>query len=115
MVGRPDYALRCIATSPCRSARDPIEQPSVAETATVDTVGTWQSTVEQEEIEKFDKYGATWWDPFGPTRMLHEMNPMRVEYLTHLLAENEGTKAQSVWQGKKVMDIGCGGGLLSEV
>lgn len=60
--------------------------------------------VDPSEAEKFDQLAAQWWDPAGPCRPLHDLNPSRVEYI-----------AQRVeLKGARVLDVGCGGGLLSE-
>ncbi|TAN60942.1 bifunctional 2-polyprenyl-6-hydroxyphenol methylase/3-demethylubiquinol 3-O-methyltransferase UbiG [bacterium] len=57
------------------------------------------------EAEKFDKFGAEWWDPKGKLFSLHMINPLRFDYF----AEKAGDL-----KGKLVIDIGCGGGLLAE-
>ena len=57
------------------------------------------------ELERFAAMAAQWWDPRGPNRPLHAMNPVRVQYI----AERVGGL-----KGKNCLDVGCGGGLLSE-
>ena len=56
------------------------------------------------EIAKFDALAARWWDPGGEFRPLHEINPLRLDYIDQRAPLN----------GRRVLDIGCGGGLLSE-
>ena len=56
------------------------------------------------ELEKFAALAQAWWDPDGPLKTLHEINPLRLNYV--------GDRA--TLQGRRVLDIGCGGGLLSE-
>lgn len=57
------------------------------------------------ETEKFNKMGKDWWNPTGGMAALHMINPVRFEYFSKKLGP---------FKGKKVLDIGCGGGLLSE-
>lgn len=63
------------------------------------------SNVDQDEIARFEKIAATWWDPNGEMAPLHVINPARVRYLSQVAGPLEG---------KAVVDIGCGGGLLCE-
>ncbi|BFZ62281.1 Hexaprenyldihydroxybenzoate methyltransferase, mitochondrial [Saitoella coloradoensis] len=71
------------------------------------------STLNQEEISHFDSLAQTWWDPHGESRMLHLMNPARVRLILDHLAPSlvEGSEPL---QGKRILDVGCGGGVLSE-
>lgn len=76
-------------------------------------------TVSAEEIEKFSKVGEQWWNPKSHmgTGPLHRMNPLRVEYIRRELAEKRGTTSLFPTQqirGMRVLDVGCGGGLLAE-
>jgi len=57
------------------------------------------------ESQKFEKYGADWWNPTGKLFSLHRINPLRFGYFSAVAGD---------LAGKKVLDIGCGGGLLSE-
>ncbi len=63
-----------------------------------------QQNIDPAEVAKFDQLAARWWDPEGEFRPLHDLNPVRLEYIN----------ARAPLAGKQVVDIGCGGGLLSE-
>ncbi|KRE89563.1 3-demethylubiquinone-9 3-methyltransferase [Frateuria sp. Soil773] len=62
------------------------------------------ANVSPEEIARFDKLAARWWDPDGESRPLHDLNPVRAAYVA----------ARVELRGARVADVGCGGGLLSE-
>lgn len=62
------------------------------------------ANVSAEEIARFEKLAARWWDPDGESRPLHDLNPVRAAYVAGL----------ADLRGAKVADVGCGGGLLSE-
>ncbi|MGN6093148.1 MAG: bifunctional 2-polyprenyl-6-hydroxyphenol methylase/3-demethylubiquinol 3-O-methyltransferase UbiG [Luteibacter jiangsuensis] len=62
-----------------------------------------QSNVSAEEIARFEKLAARWWDPDGESRPLHDLNPVRAAYIA----------GHAELRGRKVVDVGCGGGLLS--
>ena len=74
------------------------------------------STINKEEIQKFSKLADEWWDPNGKFKPLHMFNPIRIEYITekikkHYRIDNNKT---NFLNGFDVLDIGCGGGLISE-
>ena len=64
-----------------------------------------QANVDAGEIAKFDEMAHRWWDPQGEYRPLHEINPLRLDYIESRVGTLEGVQ---------VLDVGCGGGLLSE-
>ena len=64
-----------------------------------------KQNIDKEEIEKFDELAKSWWDPKGDFKSLHQINPLRINFI----------KERTTLAGKKVLDIGCGGGLLAEV
>ena len=74
------------------------------------------STIDAAEVAKFEAMAAEWWDPTGKFKPLHEMNPCRLEYITRQIAAEFGRDLAKPepFKGLRLLDIGCGGGLLSE-
>lgn len=74
------------------------------------------NTVDPAEVAKFEAMAAEWWDPNGKFRPLHLMNPCRLDYITRQIAAEFGRDltAEAPFAGLRLLDIGCGGGLLSE-
>jgi 2-polyprenyl-6-hydroxyphenyl methylase / 3-demethylubiquinone-9 3-methyltransferase len=68
-----------------------------------------ESTVSAAEVARFDALAASWWDPRGPMRALHRMNPARVEWIAARAA-----RAFPGSRGWRVLDVGCGAGLAAE-
>lgn len=75
-----------------------------------------RSSVDQEELARFSEIADAWWDPLGPFRPLHQLNPVRLRYLRTQLDRHFKCDPSSLrpYQGLSVLDVGCGGGLLSE-
>ncbi len=75
-----------------------------------------QTTVDPAEVAKFEAMAAEWWNPHGKFKPLHLMNPCRLDYITsQIAAEFDRDLAQPLaFTGLRILDIGCGGGLLSE-
>ena len=73
------------------------------------------NTINKKEIEKFSKIAEEWWDPYGKFKPLHKYNPIRISYIKESIINSFKLK-ENVKPLKKVkiLDIGCGGGLLSE-
>jgi len=73
-------------------------------------------TVDAAEIAKFEAMAAEWWDPNGKFKPLHMLNPCRLEYITSQIAAEFGRdlKTDKPFTGLRILDIGCGGGLLAE-
>ena len=73
------------------------------------------NTINKEEIEKFSKIAEEWWNPEGKFKPLHKFNPIRISYIKENIIEtfkiNEKIKPL---KNIKILDVGCGGGLLSE-
>ncbi|KAJ3024619.1 UNVERIFIED_CONTAM: hypothetical protein HDU68_007964 [Siphonaria sp. JEL0065] len=77
------------------------------------------SSIDPAEVAKFAAASSEWWNPKGEFGMLHQMNPIRMQYirtqaLTHLSTLGQQITPAFPFKGLKVLDIGCGGGLLSE-
>ena len=73
------------------------------------------STINKEEIDKFSKIAAEWWNPEGKFKPLHKFNPIRIKYIKDSIIKNFNIKKQySPLKNINILDIGCGGGLLSE-
>ena len=73
------------------------------------------NTINKKEIEKFSKIASQWWDPNGKFKPLHNFNPIRIEYIKNSIIKHFKIKSSSKSLEKiNILDIGCGGGLLSE-
>ncbi|AWI82264.1 bifunctional 3-demethylubiquinol 3-O-methyltransferase/2-polyprenyl-6-hydroxyphenol methylase [Alloyangia pacifica] len=73
-------------------------------------------TVDPSEVAKFEAMAAEWWDPNGKFKPLHMMNPVRLEYITTQIAGefDRDLATPRPFEGLRILDIGCGGGLLCE-
>lgn len=74
----------------------------------------WISSINAEEVSHFDGLAATWWDPNGSSRLLHRMNPLRLSFITSLLPPTTTQNPTSLLHGQRILDVGCGGGILTE-
>ena len=74
------------------------------------------TTINKEEIQKFSKLAEEWWDVNGKFKPLHMFNPIRIEYITDKIKEHFNLKKDKAncLNGLSILDIGCGGGLISE-
>jgi 2-polyprenyl-6-hydroxyphenyl methylase/3-demethylubiquinone-9 3-methyltransferase len=82
-----------------RGASAKIDNPTWIRDVTLPT-----QNVDQSEIAKFEELASRWWDPGSEFQALHDINPLRLDYI----AERAGLA------GKRVLDVGCGGGILAE-
>ena len=73
-------------------------------------------SIDPAEVAKFSAIAAEWWDPKGKFRPLHRFNPVRLSYIRDTIEDhfNLPTNAKRPFEGLRILDIGCGGGLVSE-
>ena len=73
------------------------------------------NTINKKEIEKFSKIAEEWWNPEGKFKPLHKFNPIRISYIKENIIETFKLENKKIpLENIKILDIGCGGGLLSE-
>ena len=74
------------------------------------------TTVDPAEVAKFEAMAAEWWDPKGKFKPLHMLNPCRLDYISRQIASefDRDLGDENPFEGLRLLDIGCGGGLLSE-
>lgn len=74
------------------------------------------TSIDPAEIAKFEAMAAEWWDPKGKFKPLHMMNPVRLDYIDTQIAAEFGRDRRNLrpFEGLRILDIGCGGGLVSE-
>ena len=73
------------------------------------------NTINKKEIEKFSKISEEWWNPHGKFKPLHNYNPIRIKYIKENIVKDFNVKSsEKPLKNIKLLDIGCGGGLLSE-
>ena len=77
---------------------------------------TVASSIDPEDVERFSRIAAEWWDPRGKFAPLHRFNPVRLAFIREqaLVRFGRDSQARKPFEGLKLLDIGCGGGLLSE-
>ena len=74
-----------------------------------------KDTINKKEIDKFSKLADEWWNPEGKFKPLHNFNPIRLRYIKDTIIKKFGNKSEKLpLKDIKILDIGCGGGLLSE-
>ncbi len=74
------------------------------------------STLDQEEVDKFSRIADQWWDEKGKFKPLHKFNPSRISYIRRKVCEMKGlsNNSKEPFKGLSILDVGCGGGLISE-
>lgn len=73
-------------------------------------------SIDPDEVAKFSAIAAEWWDPHGKFKPLHRFNPTRLAYIRNVIDQHFGTASDTrkPFKGLRLLDIGCGGGLVSE-
>ena len=80
------------------------------------TAASAQASIDPDEVARFSALAAEWWDAEGPMRPLHRLNPVRLAYVKERLAGHfaRDVRTSGALQGLRILDIGCGAGLVSE-
>ena len=88
----------------------------MAQIETVSSPISGKTTIEPDEVEKFAAIAEEWWDPFGKFKPLHKFNPVRLAYIRDGACAHFGRdrRADKPLEGLRLLDIGCGGGLVAE-
>jgi len=88
----------------------------MAETARTQGATPDGSTIDPAEVARFEGIAKTWWDPKGPMAVLHKFNPVRLAFIRDLACARFGRDPKTIrsLEGLSLVDIGCGGGVLSE-
>ncbi|KAJ5515218.1 hypothetical protein N7527_006778 [Penicillium freii] len=108
-------ALRSTLRSP-RSSPNPLfsAPASAPSTQTHPTRAHSTSSVSADELSHFSGLASSWWDPMGPSRILHLMNPLRHEFIASCLAEGTPSPDPTSSATLNYLDVGCGGGIFAE-
>lgn len=74
------------------------------------------TSIDPSEVARFERIAQTWWDPKGPMRVLHKFNPVRLAYIRDEACRHFGRDSRAIrsLDGLSLLDVGCGGGVLSE-
>ena len=95
----------------CYASTTPPPPPPTRANPTPSSSSSSSSSVDPTEISHFNALASTWWDPYGPSRLLHLMNPIRHEFIRSCLSN---TYTPAPHRGLRYLDVGCGGGIFSE-
>ncbi|KAJ5619735.1 hypothetical protein N7510_003719 [Penicillium lagena] len=108
LAGRP--ATRPTRTTPLKNHHHHHERRTTSQARTHSTT----SSVSASELTHFSALASSWWDPMGPSRILHLMNPLRHEFIASCLADSDPSPSSPAKADLHYLDIGCGGGIFAE-
>ncbi|KAF2460574.1 hexaprenyldihydroxybenzoate methyltransferase [Lineolata rhizophorae] len=121
---RPPTKLPTLSPSrqlPVRICANPSSVPSARYTSTTtsqppneSTEHETQSSVDPAEIRHFDGLASSWWDPYGTSRLLHLMNPLRHTFISRCRATSAKSASSAPSGQLRYLDVGCGGGIFAE-
>jgi 2-polyprenyl-6-hydroxyphenyl methylase / 3-demethylubiquinone-9 3-methyltransferase len=91
-------------------------QPELNSAETAARSASGRTTIDPDEVRKFSAIADEWWDPFGKFKPLHKFNPVRLAYIRDGACAHFGRdrRAKAPLEGLRLLDIGCGGGLVAE-
>jgi len=90
--------------------------PNIPPHNTPNQASSGKTTIDPAEVEKFSAIADEWWDPFGKFKPLHKFNPVRLAFIRDSVCMHFGLdrRAKNPLQGLRLLDVGCGGGLVAE-
>lgn len=80
-------------------------------TSTQRRLNSQSSSVNTTEVSHFNNLASTWWDPYGPSRLLHQMNPLRHDFIFSCIESQPDLTSSNY---RRYLDVGCGGGIFAE-
>jgi 2-polyprenyl-6-hydroxyphenyl methylase / 3-demethylubiquinone-9 3-methyltransferase len=114
--GSTSGTRRQIARRDCRLDKTALEPDLLALEGDHAMPEPTRSTIDAGEVERFSALAAEWWNPNGKFRPLHKFNPVRLAYIRDQIATRFGRDSHAArpFEGLRILDIGCGGGILCE-